>query len=82
MVRFADMASRNAAADRLTRAGVQCRPGTHAVHRLGWHRARIAAQSDICPAASLCEDTSLALPVVHGMDFATQQAIVSELLNA
>lgn len=82
VVRFADMASRNAAADRLTRAGVQCRPGTHAVHRLGWHRARIAAQSDICPAASLCEDTSLALPVVHGMDFATQQAIVSELLNA
>lgn len=79
VVRFSSAAARNAAADRLAAAGIESRPGTHAVHRLGWQSSH-ARRTDRCPRAALCEDTSLALPVVHGMPRQAQERVVMHLL--
>ena len=78
VVRFKDMASRNNAAQRLANNSIETRPGTHAVHRLSWH-AHQGAKT--CPNAALCEDTSLALPLVHGMSREQQEEIVT-IINA
>lgn len=78
VVRFRSTAARNAAAERLAAADIECRPGTHAAHRLRWQAAH-AARTDCCPGAALCEDTSLALPLVHGMP-REDQARVAALL--
>lgn len=78
VVRFRSAAARNAAAEHLAAADIECRPGTHAAHRLRWQAAH-AARTDCCPAAALCEDTSLALPLVHGMS-RDDQARVAALL--
>ena len=78
VVRFASVAARNAAAERLAAADIECRPGTHAAHRLRW-QAGHALRTDCCPCSALCEDTSLALPLVHGMAH-EDQARVAALL--
>lgn len=78
VVRFRTQKLRNAAASRLQSAEIETRPGTHAVHRLKWQHDH-GLRTDCCPQAALCEDTSLALPMVHGMSKATQEQIVSLL---
>lgn len=78
VVRFSSVAERNAAAERLAAADIECRPGTHAAHRLRWQAAH-SVRTDCCPCAALCEDTSLALPLVHGMA-REDQARVAALL--
>ena len=68
VIRFpAGMQARNNAAERMAKAGIQTRSGTHAVHRLGYYAKKYGITVESCPNAALCEDTSLALPVVHGM---------------
>lgn len=78
VVRFASVAARNAAAERLAAADIECRPGTHAAHRLRW-QAGHALRTDCCPCAALCEDTSLALPLVHGMAHEDQVRVAALL---
>ena len=59
--------SRNAMMGRLHAAGVATRPGTHAVHMLGYYRERYGFPAKTFPAARACDRNSLALPLHNAM---------------
>jgi dTDP-4-amino-4,6-dideoxygalactose transaminase len=60
-------ARRNAVMEALAADGIQSRPGTHAVHRLGYYRRKYDIAPDAYPNACDGEDLSITLPVFHGM---------------
>ena len=62
-------------------AGIQTRPGTHAVHRLGYYTEKYNTRPEDYPNASIAEDTTITLPIFPGMTDA-QQAMVVESLAA
>lgn len=66
---------RNALMANLEEEGIQSRPGTHAVHRLGYYRDKYGLRPEDFPQAALCEDTSIALPMFHGMNMAQQKSV-------
>jgi dTDP-4-amino-4,6-dideoxygalactose transaminase len=59
---------RDEISERLQSVGIETRCGTHAAHRLEYYARKYGLSPDHCPAAALCEDSSLALPVAHGMN--------------
>lgn len=60
-------ASRDEVLRRLADAGIEARPGTHAVHRLGYYRQRFGFHPDDFPAARDCADRTLAIPLHNAM---------------
>lgn len=68
---------RDAYAAQLTDRGVQIRCGTHAVHRLRYYARKYGLAPQSLPGASLCEDSTLVLPVVHGMTEADVERVVA-----
>lgn len=58
---------RNAVMLALKARGMETRPGTHAVHRLGYYRDRYGLVADDFPKAALCEDTTITLPLFPDM---------------
>jgi perosamine synthetase len=66
-VREGGRARRNAVMTSLAAADIQTRPGTHAVHRLGYYRKKYGLAEDACPNAVLAEDTTITLPIFPGM---------------
>lgn len=73
---------RNRVMERLQELGVQTRPGTHAVHRLGYYRERYGLRADAFPNACTAEDTSITLPLYPGMTADQQAEVVSALERA
>lgn len=73
---------RNAVMEQLAAADIQTRPGTHAVHRLGYYRRKYGLAPDDFPNASLCEDTTITLPIFPGMTDADQDQVVEVLARA
>ncbi len=73
---------RNQVMDFLDKRNIQTRPGTHAVHRLGYYREKYGLRSEMFPAASACEDRSITLPIFPGMTEEDQQFVVSILAEA
>jgi dTDP-4-amino-4,6-dideoxygalactose transaminase len=73
---------RNAVMDALAKADMQTRPGTHAVHRLGYYRNKYGLVSDAFPNAVLAEDTTITLPIVPFMSRSDQDRVVEELRRA
>jgi perosamine synthetase len=64
---------RNEIMQRLQDAGVATRPGTHAVHLLGYYRDRFGFAADAYPAARDCDSHTMAIPLHNRMteeDFA------------
>lgn len=59
--------TRDALMDALQAVGIATRPGTHAVHRLGYYRDRFGFASDDYPGARDSELTSMALPLHNRM---------------
>ena len=53
--------------DRLADEGVATRPGTHAVHALGYYRDRFGLRADNFPEAWACECQSMAIPLHNRM---------------
>lgn len=70
---------RNAIMEVLARAEIQSRPGTHAVHRLGYYRERYDLAAEDFPRACICEDTTITLPIYPGMSDSDQDYIVAHL---
>lgn len=70
---------RNALMDFLKEKGIQTRPGTHAVHRLGYYAKKYHIEPDAFPYASLCEDTTITLPIYPSMTERDQDAIVKTM---
>lgn len=75
-------AKRNSIMDRLAQENVQTRPGTHAVHRLGYYAQRYGTRPEQFPNASLCEDTTITLPVFPGMSEEQQHLVANAVKRA
>lgn len=76
-----DVQHRNEAMQALSDKGIESRPGTHAVHRLHYYAEKYQLSSQTAPNAALCEDCSIALPMVHGMSAAQQESVITTLLK-
>jgi len=72
--------TRNQIMDRLSGTGIQTRPGTHAVHRLGYYREKYGLHAEDFPEAALAEDTTITLPIFPGMTEGQQSEVVASLL--
>jgi len=59
--------SRNALMARLHDRGISTRPGTHAVHMLGYYRNRFSLKPDDMPGACDCDRNTLAIPLHNRM---------------
>jgi perosamine synthetase len=73
---------RNRVMDDLVSHGIQTRPGTHAVHRLGYYVKKYAIAPERFPNACLAEDTTITLPIFPGMTDAQQDEVVDCLRKA
>ena len=63
----------------LARKNIQTRPGTHAVHRLGYYTNKYGLKAEQFPNAALAEDTTITLPIFPGMTEDDQQKVVQVL---
>lgn len=75
-------AARNRVMDDLLLHDIQTRPGTHAVHRLGYYAKKYAIAADRFPNACLAEDTTITLPIFPGMTAAQQDFVVAAVIAA
>jgi dTDP-4-amino-4,6-dideoxygalactose transaminase len=84
VVRIADgdRRRRNDVMVRLAERDIETRPGTHAVHRLGYYARKYGHQPEDFPHASLGEDTTITLPLFPAMTDEDQDQVVEALSNA
>lgn len=75
-------ARRNSVMQVLSNAGIQTRPGTHAVHRLGYYAHKYGVRAGDFPVAAACEDTSITLPIFPGMTEEQHDLVVRTLIDA
>jgi dTDP-4-amino-4,6-dideoxygalactose transaminase len=75
-------ARRNAVMDALAREDIQTRPGTHAVHRLGYYQSKYGLQANNFPNAALCEDTTITLPIFPGITASDQERVCGLVRSA
>jgi len=75
-------ATRNKVMEFLGARKIQTRPGTHAVHRLGYYVTKYGIRAEEFPVAAACEDTTITLPLFPGMTDEDQQFVVSSLRDA
>ena len=71
---------RNQLMDHLERAGIATRPGTHAVHALGYYRRKYDLLPESLPNAYVADRLSLALPLFPGLTDQQQQYVIDQLL--
>jgi dTDP-4-amino-4,6-dideoxygalactose transaminase len=84
VVRIADgdRKRRNAIMTKLAERDIETRPGTHAVHRLGYYAKKYGYKPEDFPNAALSEDTTITLPLFPGMKDADQDEVVDVLTKA
>jgi perosamine synthetase len=70
---------RNKIMESLQQRGISTRPGTHAVHMLGYYRKRYGFASDDYPGARDCDQYSMAIPLHNRMSEEDRQYIVQSL---
>jgi len=71
--------SRKAIMARLQTCGVATRPGTHAVHMLGYYRDRYGIAADDFPGARACHDNTMAIPLHNRMTSEDYEHVVRSL---
>lgn len=70
---------RNAMMEQLQARGIATRPGTHAVHMLGYYRTRYGIAPEDFPHARACNDHSMAIPLHNRMDAEDYAYVVAAL---
>lgn len=70
---------RNQLMEQLQAQGISTRPGTHAVHILGYYKDRFGFTADDFPGARDCDRYTLALPLHNRMTAADYDYVVSSL---
>ncbi|HKA08443.1 MAG TPA: DegT/DnrJ/EryC1/StrS family aminotransferase [Gemmataceae bacterium] len=70
---------RNAVMNQMQKSEIQTRPGTHAVHRLGYYADKYGLKPGDFPVAAAAEDTTITLPLFPGMSEADQKRVSDEL---
>ena len=78
----ADRRRRNSVMQHLAAHDIETRPGTHAVHRLGYYAEKYRLRAEDFPNAALCEDTTITLPIFPGMTDCDQDKVVAVLRRA
>ena len=73
--------SRNEIMEVLQSEGISTRPGTHAVHMLGYHRDRFGLRADDFPAARDCDRYSMAIPLHNRMTPEDFKYVVTAIRN-
>lgn len=71
--------ARNDIMERLKEAGIATRPGTHAVHMLGYYRERFGTAQDDCPGARDCDANTMAIPLHNRMEQADYDRVIEAL---
>ncbi len=74
-----DRDKRNFIMERLAELKIQTRPGTHAVHRLGYYVNNYGLKPEQFPNACRAEDTTITLPIFPGMSDDQQKFIVHNI---
>jgi perosamine synthetase len=73
---------RNRIMDALAAADIQTRPGTHAVHRLGYYVNKYGLAPEQFPNACAAEDTTITLPIFPGMTHEQHDFVIGKLTSA
>ncbi len=68
---------RNLIMEHLAQESIETRPGTHAVHRLGYYQKKYAINPNNYPHAAQAEDTSITLPIFPSMTVTDQLKVVN-----
>ena len=76
------MSKRNTVMEALAARNIQTRPGTHAVHRLGYYAGKYGLKPEQFPVAAMCEDTTITLPIFPGMTDEQQQFVAASVKEA
>ena len=71
--------TRNEMMERLHEAGIATRPGTHAVHMLGYYRERYEFEPEAYPVARACDRDALALPLHNAMGEGDHERVVGAI---
>jgi perosamine synthetase len=71
---------RNAIMEALQAAGIATRPGTHAVHMLGYYRDRFGLRPDDYPGARDCDANTMAIPLHNRMTDEDYERVAAALL--
>ncbi len=71
--------ARNALMDKLEAKGIATRPGTHAVHMLGYYRHKYGIQPEDFPNAYLADQLTLTLPLYVQLSELEQDYVISNL---
>lgn len=71
--------ARNDIMERLKENGIATRPGTHAVHMLGYYRERFGTSADDCKGARDCDANTMAIPLHNRMERADYDRVVEAL---
>jgi perosamine synthetase len=72
-------ARRNALMDSLEGAGIATRPGTHAVHMLGFYREKYSIKAEDFPNAYLADQLTMALPLYAQLTGDEQEFVIETL---
>lgn len=78
-LRADDREKRNAIMERLAELKIQTRPGTHAVHRLGYYANKYGLWPKQFPNACRAEDTTMTLPIFPGMTEVQQELVIETI---
>jgi dTDP-4-amino-4,6-dideoxygalactose transaminase len=70
---------RNDLMERLQAQGIGVRPGTHAVHVLGYYRSRFGLRPDDLPAARDCDRSTMAIPLHNRMSEDDYRYVVQQV---
>ncbi|HNV69411.1 MAG TPA: DegT/DnrJ/EryC1/StrS family aminotransferase, partial [Candidatus Ozemobacteraceae bacterium] len=70
---------RNEIMEKLQERGISTRPGTHAVHMLGYYRDRYDIKPDDFPGAKFCDQQTMAIPLHNRMSQEDYEYVVSAL---
>ena len=73
--------ARNEIMERLEARGIATRPGTHAVHMLGYYRERFGLNPDDYPGARDCDRHSMAIPLHNRMTDDDYSYVIDNLLG-
>jgi len=65
--------------EKLQSQGISTRPGTHAVHMLGYYKDRFGIKPEDYPNARNCDRWSMAIPLHNRMSEEDYQCIVGAL---
>lgn len=76
-----DRERRNSLMEHLAAHDIQTRPGTHAVHRLGYYAKKYGLDAASFPHACRAEDTTITLPIFPGMSDEQQRLVVRKLAD-